>query len=83
MEEIISNAEDTIEDIDSSVQQNIKSNKSLTQNIQEIRDTMKRPHLRIMGIEEGEVQFKTSENKIIEENFPNLMKNMPMKIQET
>ena len=47
---------------------------------------MKRPNLRIVGIEEGEeVQLKSTENifnKITEENFPKLMKDMPMKIQE-
>ena len=48
------------------------------QNIQEIWDTMERPNLRIIGIEEGdEVQLKSTEtifNKIIEENFANLKK---------
>ena len=48
--------EDTIEETDSSVKENVKSNKLLTQNIQEIWDTMKRPNLRIIGIEEVEVQ---------------------------
>ena len=83
VEERISSAEDTIEEIDSSVEENIKSNKSLTQNIQKIWDTMKRPNLRIIGTEEGAVQLKTTENifnKIIEENFPNLKIDMPMKI---
>ena len=85
MGERISSAEDTIEEIDSSVKENIKSNKSLTQNIQEIWDTMKRPNLRIIGIKEEEVQLKGTENifnKIIEESFPNRRKDMPMKIQE-
>ena len=72
----ISVTEDTIEEIDSLVKENIKSNKFLTQNIQEIWDTMKRTNLRIIGIEEGEeIQLKGTENifnKIIEENFPNL-----------
>ena len=36
MEERISSTEDTIEEIDSSVKENINYNKSLTQNIQEI-----------------------------------------------
>ena len=52
IEERISSTEDTIEEIDSSVKENIKSNESLTQNIQEIWNTMKRPNLRIIGIEE-------------------------------
>ena len=47
-------------------------------------DTMKRSNLIIIGIQEGgEVQLNSTENifnKIIEENFPNLKKDMPMKI---
>jgi hypothetical protein len=46
---------------------------------------MKRPNLR--GIEGGEEsQFQDPENifnKVIEENFPNLKKEMPINIQET
>ena len=80
MEEKISSAEDSIEEIDSSVKENMKSNKSLTQNIQEIWDTMKK-NLRIIGIKGKETQLKSAENmfnKIIEENFPNLKKDMHM-----
>ena len=70
MEERISSVEDIIEEFDSSVKENIKSNRSLTQNIQEIWDSMKRPNLRIIETEEGkEVQLKNAENmfnKIIE-----------------
>ena len=47
---------------------------------------MKRTKLRIIGINETEdFQHKGPENifnKIIEENFPNLKKEMPMNIQE-
>ena len=47
---------------------------------------MKRKKLRIIGVEEGkELQLKGPENifnKIIEENFLNLKKDIPMKIQE-
>ena len=47
---------------------------------------MKRPNLRIIGIDENEdFQFKRSVNifnKIIDENFPNLKKDMPMNMQE-
>jgi hypothetical protein len=47
---------------------------------------MRRPNLQIIGIDENDnVQFKGPANifnKIIEENFPNLKKDMPMKIQE-
>ena len=53
LEERIPSTKDTVGEIDSSVKENIKSNKRLTRNIQEIWDTMKRPKL--IGIEEGEV----------------------------
>ena len=56
------------------------------QNIQEIQDTMRRPNLRIIGIEESkDLQSQGPGiifNKIIEENFLNLKKEMPMNIQE-
>jgi hypothetical protein len=52
--------------------QNIK--KLLTQSIQKIQDTMKRPNLRIIGTREKEdSQLKGPEyvfNKIIEKNLP-------------
>jgi hypothetical protein len=54
--------------------------------IQEIQDTMRIPNLRKIGIDKKEnSQFKGPVNifnKIIEENFPNLKKEMPMNIQE-
>jgi hypothetical protein len=54
--------------------------KILTQNIQKIQDTMRRPNLQIIGIDENEdFQLKGPVNifhKIIEENFPNLKKEM-------
>jgi hypothetical protein len=47
---------------------------------------MRRPNVRIKGIEEcKDTQLKGPVNilnKIIEENFPNLKKEMPMNIQE-
>jgi hypothetical protein len=47
---------------------------------------MRKPNLRIIGIEENEdFQLKGPANifnKIMEENFPNLKKVMPMNIQE-
>ena len=74
-----------MEEINSLIKEQNKSNKFLTQNIQEIWDTMKRPNLRIIGVEEGDLQFKGPKNiftKIIEENFPILKKDIPMKVQE-
>jgi hypothetical protein len=54
--------------------------------MQEFNESIKRPNLRIMGIEEGEeVQTKGIHNifnKIITENFPNLEKTMPIQVQE-
>jgi hypothetical protein len=78
MEERISGVEDT------SVNQIVTSKKFLTQNIQKIWDTMKRPTLRIITIEEvndGSSKYaKNIFNEITEENFPNLKKYMPINI---
>jgi hypothetical protein len=67
-------------------QRNAKCKKILTQNIQEIQDTIRKPNLWIIGIDEKEdFQLKGPANifnKIIEENFPNLKKTMLMYIQE-
>ena len=54
MGERISGVEDTVEEIDTTVKENPKHKKLLTQSIQEIQDTMKRPNLRIIRIEEIE-----------------------------
>ena len=86
IEEQISDSEDTIEKINVLIKENSKSNKFSSQNIQEILDTIKRSNLRIIGVEEREeLQIKGPENivnKIIEENFPNLKNDIPMKFQE-
>jgi hypothetical protein len=87
MEERISGAEDSIEYMDTIIKENAKCKRILTQNIQEIQDKMRRPNLRIIGIDENEdFQLKGPENifnKIIVENFPTLKKEMPINIQET
>jgi hypothetical protein len=86
IEDRILGAEDTTENIYTTVKENAKCKKILTQNIQEIQGTMRSPKLRIIGIEVSKYfQLKGSVNifnKIIEENFPNLKKEMPMNIQE-
>ena len=68
------------------IKENSKSNKFSSQNIQEIWYTIKRPNLRIIGVEEGEeLHLKGPENILnttIEENLPNIKKDIPMKIQE-
>ena len=85
-EKRISGANDNLENIDRIVKDNAKCKKLLTQNIQEIQDTMRRPNLRIVGKEENEdSQLKWPVNifnKITEENFPNLKNDMAMNIQE-
>ena len=74
--------------MDTTIKENAKCKKILNQNIQEIQDKMRRPNLRIMriGVDENEdFQLKGPVNifnKIIEENFPNRKKDMPMNIQE-
>jgi len=54
IEEKISGAEDTIENINMTFKEHVKHKKLLTQNIQEIQDTMRRTNLRIIRIEGSE-----------------------------
>jgi hypothetical protein len=72
MEERSSGAEDSIENMGTTIKENAKCKKILTQNIQKIQDTMGRPNIRIIGIHENEdFQLKGPVNifkKIIEEN---------------
>jgi chromosome segregation ATPase len=53
IEERISGAEDTRENIDTSVKENAKCKKILAPNTQEIQNTMRRQNLRKIGIEES------------------------------
>jgi ribosomal protein L39E len=54
--------------------------------MQELTNSIKRPNLRIMGIEKGEeVEAKgicNIFNRIITEKFPNLEKTVPIQVQE-
>ena len=50
MEDRISDAEKSIENMDTTIKENEKCKKILTQNIQEIQDTMRRISLRIIDI---------------------------------
>jgi hypothetical protein len=72
--------------MDTTFKENAKCKKILTQNIQETQDTMRRPNLQIIGVDENEdFQLKGPAsifNKIIEENFPYLKKEMPVNIQK-
>jgi hypothetical protein len=61
MEERISGAEDSIENMGITIKENAKCKK--TQNIPEIQDTMRRPNLRIIEVNENEdFQFKVPAN---------------------
>jgi chromosome segregation ATPase len=63
----------------------VKQLKTCEKKMQELTDSIKRPNLRIMGIEGKEGQAKGMSNifnKIITENFPNLEKTMPIQVQE-
>jgi chromosome segregation ATPase len=76
MEERNSGAEDSLENIGTTIKENTKCKRILTQNTQEIQDKMRRPNLWIIGVDENEdFQLKGPANifnKIIDENFPNL-----------
>jgi chromosome segregation ATPase len=62
----------------------VKQFKNCEKKMQELTDSIKRPNLRIMSIEEEEeVQAKGMHNifnKIISENSPNLEKTMPIQV---
>jgi uncharacterized coiled-coil protein SlyX len=70
MEERISDEEDSIENMDKTIKESAKCKKILTQSIQEIQDTMRRPNPRFRSIDENEnFQLKgpiNIFNKIIE-----------------
>ena len=85
IEERISGAEDTIENIDTTVEENAICEKLLIQNIQEIQDTMRRPNILMIGVDENEdFQLKGPANifnKIIEKKLLK-PKEVSMNIQE-
>jgi prefoldin subunit 5 len=70
MEERISGVEDSIENMDTTIKENTKCKKIQNQNTQKIQNTIRRPNLRIIGIDENEdFQLKwpvNTFNKIIE-----------------
>ena len=80
MEDRISEVENTIEEIDTSVEKkNAEAKKFPTENIEKIWDVMKSSKL----IEGEDSQLKGPENifnKIIEENFPNLKKDIRINV---
>jgi chromosome segregation ATPase len=85
-EDRISECEDEMEIKGKTEELLVKQLKACKRNMKELTYSMKRPNLRIMGIEEGEeVQAKgicNIFNKIITENFPTVEKTMPTQVQE-
>jgi chromosome segregation ATPase len=85
-EDIIPELEDEMEIKGKTEELLVKQLKTCERNMQELTNSIKRPNLRLMDIEEGEeVQAKVIHNifnKIIIENFPNLEKVMPIQVQE-
>jgi hypothetical protein len=87
VEDKISEFEDKIEIKEKKPEEQlVKQFETCERNMQELTNSIKRPNLKILGIEEGvEVQAKKIHNilnKIITENFPNLEKVLPMQVQE-
>jgi len=56
MEERISGAEDTIENIDTTVKDNVKHKRLIAPNVQKIQDNMRRSNLRIIGMEDSQIK---------------------------
>jgi chromosome segregation ATPase len=86
VEDRISELEDKMEIRGKTEELLVKQLKTWERNMQELTNSIKRPNLRIMGIEEREeVQEKGIHNifnKIITEKFQNLEKVMPIQVQE-
>jgi RNA binding exosome subunit len=68
MEGTISGAEDSIRNMDTTVKENAKCKKTLTQNIQEIQDTMRRPNLWIMRVDKNE-DFHLKARKYLQQDY--------------
>jgi septal ring factor EnvC (AmiA/AmiB activator) len=64
----------------------VKQLKSCERNMQQLTNSIKRPNLNIMDIEEGEEVLTRGIynvfNKTVTENFPNLEKVTPIQVQE-
>jgi chromosome segregation ATPase len=86
VEDRISELKDKMEIKEKTEEILVKQLKNCESNMQELTDSIKRPNLRIMGIEEGEqVQANRKHNifnKMITENFPNLQKVLLIQAQE-
>jgi chromosome segregation ATPase len=86
VENRVSGMEDKAEKLDQTVKDHKSMLRKYNWNMQDIWDTMKRPNLQIMGVEEGEeIQTKGPDNlfnRVIAENIPNLEKERVTQMQE-
>ena len=93
MKSRLDEAEDRISELEDKVEKNTqkehKKEKRLRKNeevIREMQDNMKCNNIHIIGIPEGEEEEQGAENlfeKVMTENFPNLMREKVTQIQET
>ena len=67
IEERISEAEDT--NINTTIKENAKCKKLLTQYIQEIQEAMRRPNLRLISIEESKDSQHKGASKYLQQNY--------------
>ena len=86
-------AEDQISELEDKVEKNTQNEQDKEKRIRkneegtrEMQDNMKRNNIRIIGIPEGEEEEQGIENlfeKVMMENFPNLMREKVTQIQES
>jgi uncharacterized coiled-coil protein SlyX len=86
VENRVSGTEDKVEELGQTVKDHERMLRKYKQSMQDIWNTMKRPNLQSMGIEEGEeIQTKGIDNlfnRIIAENFPIIRKERVTQVQE-
>jgi hypothetical protein len=86
VENKVPGTKDKVEELDQTVKDYERMLRKYEQNMQDIWDTIKRPNLQIMGVEEGrEIQTKGIDNlfnRIIAEKFPNLEKEKVTQVEE-
>ena len=85
-EEQISELEDKVEKNTQKEQEKEKRLRKNEEGLREMQDNMKRNNVRIIGIPEGEEDEQGIESlfeKVLMENFPNLIREKVTQIQET
>ena len=85
-EDRISELEDKVEKNTQKEQEKEKRHRKNEERLREMQDNMKHNNIHVIGIPEGEEEEQAIENvfeKVLMENFPNLMREKVTKIQET